>query len=114
MAACEALRNNQYYVERWKETRELRNELCSELKKLDWDVIEGCANFLLCQLPQNQPESKSLISACEKHNLYLRDVSNMGKCFDNRSLRIAVKDRETNRIMIQIIKFVLSEFENIK
>jgi histidinol-phosphate/aromatic aminotransferase/cobyric acid decarboxylase-like protein len=109
IAACEALRNPQYYREKWTETGKLREELTEELNKLGWEVVPGCANFLLCHLPENQPDVCTLIDKCKKHNLYLRDVSNMGKCFDKHTIRIAVKDRKTNTEMVRILKTVLSE-----
>ena len=112
IAACEALRNIPYYKGKWDQTHQLRKNLAFELQNLGWDVVPGCANFLLCHLPQNQPEAKILILASQKHKLYLRDVSNMGHCFDNRTLRIAVKDAATNSAMINILKITLSELMN--
>lgn len=100
IAACEALRNLSYYQERWKQTHVLRGELSSGLRKLGWDVLPGCANFLLCHLPLSQPPASDLVAACREHNLFLRDVSNMGECFDERTIRVAVKDASTNRVML--------------
>src|SRR5437870_7625071 len=48
LAACEALRSLPYYRERWNETRTLRDALRADLLALGWDVLPGCANFLLC------------------------------------------------------------------
>jgi len=110
IAVCEALRNLAYYHERWIETRLLREGLALGLTRLGWEVVPGCANFLLCHLPSDQPEASALILACRKHGLFLRNVVNMGQCFDNHSIRIAVKDAETNLKMITILRKVLSEF----
>ena len=111
IAACEALRNVEYYTKKWKETRILRENLSRELQNFGWEIIPGCANFLLCQLPEIQPDACALIAECKKHNLYLRDVGNMGNCFDKRTLRIAVKNSQTNTEMIRILNMVLSEIE---
>lgn len=107
IAACEALRSISYYRERWAETQRLRDELAKSLRKLGWGVVPGCANFLLCHLPQDQPEAAELIRACRKYKLFLRDVGNMGRCFDNRYVRVAVKDARTNLAMVEILKLVL-------
>jgi len=109
IAACEALRNISYYQDRWIETDKLRSELSIRLSMLGWEIIPGSANFLLCHIPACQPTASSLISACRKYNLFLRDVANMGQCFDDRTLRIAVKDRRTNQSMLSIIKKVLAK-----
>lgn len=109
IAACEALRNISYYRERWTETHKLRDELAHGLRKLGWEVVPGCANFLLCHLPADQPEASALIAACHKRKLFMRDVANMGQCFDKRTLRIAVKDATTNLAMLAILEMTLAE-----
>ena len=109
IAACEALRSTSYYRERWAETHALRNELSALLSCLGWDVVPGCANFLLCHLPANQPEAATLIAACRRHGLFLRDVANMGTVFDTRALRVAVKDAGTNHVMVGILRTALRE-----
>jgi len=47
--------------------------------------------------------------ACRRQMLFLRDVLSMGKCFDRRTIRIAVKDRKTNTRMLEILRAVLLE-----
>lgn len=110
MAACEALRAHAYYQERWNETHKLRAELAEGLKRFHWEILPGCANFLLCRLPQDQPEAIELVAACRLRNLFLRDVANMGKCFDKRMVRIAVKDGTTNSKMLEILRVTLAQF----
>ena len=107
IAACEALKSISYYEEKWQETHKLREELSLQLRELGWNVVPSCANFLLCHLPVDQPTVADLVKACRKQNLFLRDVSSMGKGFDPRTLRIGVKDRETNARMLAIIREIL-------
>ena len=114
MAACEALKAADYYRARWQETHELRDELRDNLLDLGWDVVPGCANFLLCHLPASAPEAAALISRLREHGLFVRDVAAMGTRFDGRALRIAVKDRETNRAMIEIIAAALAEMAHVR
>ena len=109
IAACEALKSTSYYEERWQETHKLREEFVGKLKQLGWKVFPGCANFLLCQLPPDQPLVTDLVDACRKQKLYLRDVTSMGKSFDQRTLRIAVKDKRTNLMMLKIISNILAK-----
>lgn len=109
IAACEALKAFDYYRARWEETHHLRAELRTGLQGLGWDVLPGCANFLLCHLPANAPDAATLVERSRARGLFVRDVANMGTCFDARTLRIAVKDRETNRAMLQILRATLAE-----
>ena len=108
MAACEALNAGAYYRARWDETHQLREELHQQLERLGWDVVPGCANFLLCHLPQDAPEAAKLLRRLRKRGLFLRDVANMGSHLDGRTLRVAVKDRATNAAMIRIITETLA------
>jgi histidinol-phosphate/aromatic aminotransferase/cobyric acid decarboxylase-like protein len=109
IAACAALRSTAYYRARWAETHVLREELSVALDGLGWRVVPGSANFLLCHLPQHQPTASALVSACRERKLFVRDVADMGRCFDQRTLRLAVKDAPTNRAMIRILRATLSE-----
>ena len=109
IAACEALRSIAYYEEKWRETHLLRAEFSRELQQFGWYVFPSCANFLLCHLPENQPLVADIVTACRKRKLFLRDVSSMGRCFDQRTLRIAVKDRQTNLKMLAVLREVLTE-----
>jgi histidinol-phosphate/aromatic aminotransferase/cobyric acid decarboxylase-like protein len=73
------------------------------LKPLNWEIIPGVANFVLCHLPENGPDADTLIARCRERGLFLRNVSTMGTCFGDRAVRIAVKDAGTNRRMVEII-----------
>jgi histidinol-phosphate/aromatic aminotransferase/cobyric acid decarboxylase-like protein len=89
----------------------LREELSAALRQLGWDVLPGSANFLLCHLPLDHPEASALVTACSKRKLFLRDVSSMGKCFDTRVLRVAVKDATTNQAIVNILRVTLAEMD---
>jgi len=104
IAACAALRSVDYYERQWRETHVLREELASWFSELGWDVVPGCANFLLCHLPPDGPPAPALIAECRRRNLFLRDVSSMGHGFDAHVLRVAVKDAESNARMVDIIR----------
>lgn len=104
LAAVGALASPEYYRSRYKETAVLRDEMARDLTdQLDLTCVPGVANFLLCHLPETGPTAASLVRRCRERGLYIRDVSNMGLEMGDRAVRIAVKDRETNQRMIEIV-----------
>jgi len=109
MAACEALNASDYYRAQWRTTHTLRAELRTELEALGWDVLPGCANFLLCWLPRDGPDAAELAARTRRVGLFVREVTNMGSSLGRYAVRIAVKDRDTNHRMMNILKAVLSE-----
>lgn len=109
MAACEALRATDYYRERWRETSALCSDLASALTTLGWDVVPGCANFLLCHLPTDGPDAAGVAAQARTHGLFLREVGNMGTALGRHALRVAVKDRTTNGRMIALLHVVHAE-----
>lgn len=109
-SAIAALQDPAYYQSKYAETIQLRNELIEGLKELGiTEFIEGVANFILFYLPPQTKSTSELIDACKLHQLYLRDVSNMGNNIGENAVRIAVKDQSTNRQMLNIIKKVLQQ-----
>jgi histidinol-phosphate/aromatic aminotransferase/cobyric acid decarboxylase-like protein/ribosomal protein S18 acetylase RimI-like enzyme len=111
MAACEALKSTDYYRECWNETSRLRRVLRAGLERFGWKVFPGSANFLLCQLPATGPTAAELIDEARKAGLFLRDVRSMGQCFDERTLRITVKDGQTNTTMLQILETAVARLD---
>jgi len=82
----------------------LREELSRALRQLGWDPVPGVANFLLCHLPSDGPDAESIVQRCRKKGLYLRNAAQMGTNLGNRAVRIAVKDRQTNARMLDVIR----------
>jgi len=109
IAACEALKSADYYRAAWQETHVLRVELQRDLGRLGWDVIPGCANFLLCSLPSAGPNAAEVVARARRFGLFVRDVTNMGSTLGRHALRVAVKDRDTNHRMLEILRYVLDE-----
>jgi histidinol-phosphate/aromatic aminotransferase/cobyric acid decarboxylase-like protein len=107
VAAVEALQDAEYYAARHRETHALRTELAGELGSLNWNVIPGTANFLLCHLPETGPDAATVIARCRERGLFLRDAGKLGTSLGQHALRIAVKDTATNRRMVKIISEVL-------
>ena len=109
-AAIAALGDGKYYDQQYATTHRLRDKLKQDLLELGvTEIINGVANFLLFYLPPHFPSKNDFIERCRQKNLYLRDVSNMGKNIGERAVRIAVKDAPTNDKMIDLIKETLFE-----
>jgi histidinol-phosphate/aromatic aminotransferase/cobyric acid decarboxylase-like protein/GNAT superfamily N-acetyltransferase len=109
IAAVVALKEDQYYEKCYEQTNLLREEFSKELLKFNsLEVLQSKANFVLCYLPENGPDAETVVSKCKEMGLYLRDVSNMGYNFNRHTIRIAIKDKETNEKMLKIIKQVLA------
>ncbi len=105
MAACLALRDPDYYAERYRETRSERGRLARELASLGFDpVIEGETNFLLFHAA-NAPND--LLARCREQGLFLRDATSMGERMKDW-LRLGVQTPEKNRRMLEILSQALS------
>lgn len=105
VAAVRALENQAYYRQKYAETAKLRFELAEGLGRLGLEVVTGTANFLLCHLPESGrgPDAAAIIAGCRAAGLFLRDVKSMGRSLGTHCLRIAVKDADTNRRMLEIL-----------
>ena len=108
VAAVRALQEPDYYRARWAETASLREGLASGLARLGWDVLPGIANFLLCHLPDDGPDAATLVRRCRERDLFIRDAALMGADVGGRTVRTAVKDRETNGRMLRILSDLAS------
>jgi histidinol-phosphate/aromatic aminotransferase/cobyric acid decarboxylase-like protein/GNAT superfamily N-acetyltransferase len=104
VAAVNALGDLEYYAIRYRQTAALREQLRSDLQELGWEVLPGIANFLLCHLPGNGPDAATIVFRCRQQGLFLRDAALMGSQLGTHSIRIAVKDSETNRKMANILQ----------
>ena len=108
LAAVRALESPDYYTARWNETADLRLQLMEGLTSLGWQVVPGAANFLLCHLPDDGPAAGEVVAKSREHGLFLRDAARMGANLGHHAIRVAVKDSETNRRMVEILKTVLN------
>jgi len=109
IAAVQALQSPDYYENCYTETHTLRTELVSGLQHLGiTEIVPGVANFILFHLRDDHPNSATVIKRCREHRLFIRDAAEMGTGMGDRAIRIAVKDAETTRRMLQIIESALS------
>jgi histidinol-phosphate/aromatic aminotransferase/cobyric acid decarboxylase-like protein len=93
-----------YYGQKYRETALLRADLAARLDELGLEVVPSAANFLLCHIPPGGPYAGTLIERCQRQGLFLRDVRSMGSQFRTDVFRIAVKDADTIKRSIEILK----------
>jgi histidinol-phosphate/aromatic aminotransferase/cobyric acid decarboxylase-like protein len=103
VAAVKALEDTAYYARRYEETRKLREQLAADLQSLGMTIIPGIANFILAHLPASGPDASTIVRCCRQNGLFIRDARLMGAQLGDRAVRMAVKDNETNRRMVEIL-----------
>ena len=104
VAAVAALKDGDYYADRYRQTATLRAELAEALSAIpSIEIIPGAANFLLCHLPEDGPSAADVVETCRRQGLFIRDASNMGATLGQHAIRIAVKERQTLNRMARIL-----------
>jgi len=59
------------------------------------------------QLQAEHPTLAALLKESRESGVFVRDVSSMSANLDSSALRIAVKDRKSNQIVLQTLENVL-------
>ena len=109
IAGVKALQDPEYYQARYLETGYLRGSLSESLVSLGVSrIVPGTANFLLFYLPDDGVDRDDFLEGCKEQGLFLRDPSTTSPIVGARAVRIAVKDSETNRRMLDILRSALS------
>ena len=110
LAAVKALEDPGYYGMRYSETRGLRENLAGAVSDIgSMDVVPSVGNYLLCHISDDGPSAASLLEACRKQGLYLRDAGMTAPTLGDRAVRIAVKDAATNRRIVDILERAIKE-----
>ena len=105
VAAVAALSDPAYYQDRYRVTHSLRRQLIAGLGRARprWQVDDGVANFVLCNLPRTGPTATEVVEHCRSQGLFLRDVGAMGSNLGRHTLRIAVKDGAIQERMLSVL-----------
>src|SRR5262249_38654334 len=107
IATVKALGDPEYYQARYRETHDLRETLACSLRSLGFEATRSAANFLLCHIPEDYPDAATISECCRERGLYLRNAGEISRLLGSRTLRMAVKDDETNRRMVGILRWAL-------
>jgi histidinol-phosphate/aromatic aminotransferase/cobyric acid decarboxylase-like protein len=109
LAAVAALRNPEYYQQKYRIIHQQREELSRLLQQEAFTVLPGVANFILTFLPKKtQHTSASFIEACKEKGVFIRDAQNMGVTLSNNAVRFAIRSKKENTRMLQCVREVLS------
>ncbi|MFD8232865.1 aminotransferase class I/II-fold pyridoxal phosphate-dependent enzyme [Streptomyces sp. NPDC059696] len=111
LAAVAALRDPAYYTGVLRRTHELRRGLAADLAAVDASVTveESVANFLTLTLPPGGASAASLVAACRRHGVYLRDLSPLSSSYEGRAVRVAVRDSGENARIVAACRAALGE-----
>lgn len=102
IAAVEALKDSEYYEERYADTHLLRRELTEMLSSQpDTKVYPSVANFVLVELLGEGVTAERVVRTLIDEDIYIRNVDSMSTGFGNRFVRIAVKDGKKNRRVVE-------------
>ncbi len=104
IAWVEALKDPLYYQKKYQETHELRKEMEELLqKKSTIKVYPWVANFVLIELLSNTLSAKTIVKNLRKNNIFIRNCSSMGTSLGDKFLRLAVKDKKTNKALLDAL-----------
>jgi histidinol-phosphate/aromatic aminotransferase/cobyric acid decarboxylase-like protein len=95
VAAVEALRDPEYYRDRYLETHGLRSQVLEQLREiLGIQIFDSCANFYLVK--STQQSATTIQSQLESEGIFIRHCDSMSARFQDNFLRIAVKAKDQN------------------
>ena len=104
LAVVTALRDSAYYLRRYHETHALREKLAAGLRSCGGlDVLAGATNSVLCHLPDGGPTAAEVAALCRERDLFIRDAGATSRALGDRVLRVAVKDGDTNRRIVDLM-----------
>ncbi len=108
VAGVEALKDGQYYEEKYQETHQLRNEMIDELSRIkSIKIYSSVTSFFLFEL-LDEKTSEEIVKTLHEKNIYIRNTDSMSSQFGNKFLRIAIKKRELNQRMVSELTKILS------
>jgi histidinol-phosphate aminotransferase len=102
--AAAAIKDQKYFSETTEKVKKARGLLVAQLRDLEFEVPESCANFVLAQ-SKNCKASKIYDKLIERR-IYVRYFNLPGL---NDKLRISVGTKEQNDKLISALKEILSE-----
>jgi histidinol-phosphate/aromatic aminotransferase/cobyric acid decarboxylase-like protein/GNAT superfamily N-acetyltransferase len=113
VAACEALRDPDYYTQRYKETVVLRKSLAAMLAAAlpGAEITESVANWILYKLNEDHFDAAKVCERCRLDKVYLRDAGVSSHLLSPRTIRVAVKDKAANERIIESLTTAVRELQ---
>lgn len=111
VAGVEALKDEKYYLDKYKETSRLREKMIDDLSKIkSIKIYPSVANFFLIELLNKEATSEEIVATLLRQNIYIRNTESMSTQFGGKFIRIAVKSKESNRkVVSELVKILLSQ-----
>jgi histidinol-phosphate/aromatic aminotransferase/cobyric acid decarboxylase-like protein/GNAT superfamily N-acetyltransferase len=111
VAAVAALRDPDYYAQRYRETVALREELAVALQRVlpGAEILTGAANWVLCLLDRHGPDAALVCERCRARGVFLRDSGATSAVLGRHALRVAVKDEAGNRRIVEAVAQAVQE-----
>lgn len=100
-AAAAALKDKEYVIKTRKYITAERKRLEESLKKLGLKVYEASADYIMIY------SDRDIYTECLKRGILIRDCGNY-KGLKKGYYRVAVKDKETDNLLIQVLSEVLN------
>ena len=107
IAGVEALKDQEYYSRKYAETNTLRKEMIQDLRVSSVRIFDSVANFFLVNLTDPGLSARNIVKELRKKNIYLRNCDSISEQFHDDFIRIAVKDKTTNKIITGALKKLL-------
>lgn len=110
IASVHALGAGSYYADCYRRTHELRQALARGVQEISpgTDILTGVINAVLCHLPIDGPDASEVVRRCRTRGLFVRDLSGMGQAPGGHAFRLAVKEPEIQRRVIEILAWALA------
>ena len=102
ISGVEALKDEKYYIKKWKETENLKKGMVKRLQNKSIKIFDSVANFILIELKDISAER--IVTELRKQNIYLINCDSMSAQFSDNFIRIAIKDEPTNKIIIDALQ----------
>ena len=98
VAAVEALKSEVYYKERIAQTHKFSYDFSQKLEGIPGlTVYPSCANFILLGIKDTGKNARQICAEINKQNIYIRNATSMSSQFNQDFIRIAVRDRDSNK-----------------
>ncbi|MDO8551921.1 MAG: histidinol-phosphate transaminase [bacterium] len=107
IAGVEALKDKEYYTQKYAETKVLREAMIQDLLIPSLRIFDSVANFFLVNLTGTGLSARNIVEELREQNIYLRNCDSISKQFHDDFIRIAVKDKTSNKIITSALKALL-------